>query len=71
MLQDCLKKEKRGYDVGGNERRPIAPLIRLSKETEDRDSGMRGIGLDVLHEQPPICIERLRPLKEDRQGWCK
>ena len=66
MLQDFLKTEKRGYDVGGSERWPIVPLKRLSKETEDRNSGVRGIGLDVLHEQLPIRIEHLRPLKEDK-----
>ena len=65
-----LKTVKKGCDVGGSERWPVAPLKRLSKETEDRDSGVRGIayiGPDVLHEQPPIRIERLRPLKEDRR----
>ena len=66
MLQDLLKTEKRGYDVRGSKRWPIVPLIWLSKETKDRDSSMGGIGLDVLHEQLPIRIKHLRPLKEDR-----
>ena len=69
MLQDLLKIEKRCYDVRGSERGPIPLLKQLSKATEDRDSSMRGIGLDALHEQLPIRIEHLRLLKEDRQGW--
>ena len=70
MLQHTFSRQAKSCDVGGSDRWPVAPLIWLNKETEDRDSVVRGIayiGLDVLHEQPPIRIERLRQLKEDRR----
>ena len=41
----------------------IVSLKQLNKDSEHRDSGVRGIGLDVLHELPPILGKRLRPLK--------
>ena len=69
MLQVLLKTDKRGYNVRGSKREPTAPLKGLSKETEDRDSGVRVIGLDMLHKQPPIRIEHLRLLMEDRRSW--
>ena len=59
MLQDPTNLHEtgnRGYSAGRSGRGPAVCY-----------SSTREIGLDVLHEQPPILN---RPLKQDRLGCC-